>query len=323
MVSNRSPFTCTLYHLNINMSNFRFWPILPIEASSITPLNSSTMLCASAWSAGMGTYQPSFGFMENERPTNSQKLASVPVVSVSKQKLFCCLRISMSSARVSTVSAKWYWCGTLSIFFAAICISGSAISAISTVMVVRPVATGSPKRSVWMPTDFISVMLKSSPNTRLPKVRNSSSAKSGSSRSLLGAHISSPASSSSTGTFRLMVANLFDMRPCSLNCSIFSRCLPFSSWLWAKIFSMEPYCLMSSLAVFSPIPGIPGIPSAASPQRPRMSITCSTCSISHLAQTSFTPKISISLPIRAGLYIFIFSDTSCAKSLSGVMQYTS
>ena len=47
-------------------------------------------------------------------------------------------------------------------------------------------------------------------------------------------------------------------------------------------------------------------------------MTCSGRSISNLACTSGIPQISMPLPIRAGRYIKIFSETNWAKSLSGV-----
>jgi hypothetical protein len=42
----------------------------------------------------------------------------------------------------------------------------------------------------------------------------------------------------------------------------------------------------------------------------------------YFAKTSGIPQISIPLPIRAGLYMKIFSETNCAKSLSGVTMKT-
>ena len=179
--------------------------------------------------------------------------------------------------------------------------SGSVIFSISTVMVVRLVATGSPNKSVCMDTALVSVMLKSSPKTRLPSVRNSNSANKGSNKSLLGGPTCKPSSSNSTGTSNKIVASFFDSNPCSAKASTFSRIFPFNSWLWLIISSIEPYCLMRAFAVFSPMPGMPGILSTASPHKPKISITCNTFSISHFSSTSFTPNISISLPMRAGL----------------------
>ena len=115
-----------------------------------------------------------------------------------------------------------------------------------------------------------------------------------------------------------MVAKVLDNIPFSLLASMFSFILPFSLSVFAKRFSIVPNSLSNFLAVTSPTPGSPGILSAVSPIIPRKSITWSGCSISNFSNTSGTPQISIPLPIRAGLYIKIFSETSCAKSLSGV-----
>ena len=115
-----------------------------------------------------------------------------------------------------------------------------------------------------------------------------------------------------------MVANFLERIPLSLLASIFSFNAPFNLSVFAKRFSIEPNSFNNFLAVTSPTPGNPGILSAASPIIPKKSITCSGRSISNRFNTSGIPQISISLPIRAGLYIKIFSETSCAKSLSGV-----
>ena len=115
-----------------------------------------------------------------------------------------------------------------------------------------------------------------------------------------------------------MVANFLDNIPNAALASILSFMAPFNWCVLAKRFSIEPYSAKNFFAVFSPTPGSPGILSAASPIIPRKSITCSGLSISNLAKTSGIPHISMSFPIRAGLYMKIFSETNCAKSLSGV-----
>ena len=115
-----------------------------------------------------------------------------------------------------------------------------------------------------------------------------------------------------------MVANFLDKIPCALLASILSFKAPFSLSVLSKRFSIEPNSANNFFAVFSPTPGNPGILSTASPIIPKKSITCNGCSISNLACTSGIPQISISFPILAGRYIKIFSETNCAKSLSGV-----
>ena len=116
----------------------------------------------------------------------------------------------------------------------------------------------------------------------------------------------------------MIFANSLESTPNSLLASIFSFILPFSSWVFSSKASMLPYSFKNFFAVLSPTPGSPGILSTASPIIPRQSITCSGRSISNLACTSGIPQISIPLPILAGRYMNIFSETSCAKSLSGV-----
>ena len=121
-----------------------------------------------------------------------------------------------------------------------------------------------------------------------------------------------------TGTSRMMVTSSFESIACSLLFSRFSFCLPLSWSVDSRIFSMEPNCLMSFLAVFSPIPGTPGMLSAASPQRPRMSMTCDTRSMSHCSRMVGTSRSSTSEPFLPGFHMVVVGLTSWAKSLSGV-----
>ena len=123
-------------------------------------------------------------------------------------------------------------------------------------------------------------------------------------------HISNSDSLNSTSTSQIIVANIFEILPCSAKLMTFSCCFPFNSWAWSIRFSTEPYFAINVFAVFSPIPGIPGILSEASPQSPKISITCSGRSTSNFSHTSFTPKISGGFPPRPGLNIKIFSLTS-------------
>ena len=170
------------------------------------------------------------------------------------------------------------------------------------ILVIPALSVGLPNKSICpLVCALVSEIENSSPKTLLPNVLNSNSAKRGSNFSLSGGPSLKLSSWNSTGASNIIVANLFDSKPCSAKASTFSFCLPFNSWLLAMMFSIEPYCLISNLAVFSPMPGIPGMLSTASPHKPKISITWCTCSISHFANTSFTPIISISFPIRAGL----------------------
>ena len=119
----------------------------------------------------------------------------------------------------------------------------------------------------------------------------------------------------------MIVASFLDNKPNSLLFDIFSFNLPLTSSKFLYNSSIEPYSLRNFFAVFSPTPGRPGILSTESPIIPKKSITCSGSLISNLFFTSSTPQISIPLPNRAGLYKKIFSETNCAKSLSGVTMY--
>ena len=194
-----------------------------------------------------------------------------------------------------------------SAFFATLAGSSKA-SKCNCLLTTFSISTVLPNKSVWAAwctgaavLAWVLATLNSSPKTLRPRVLNSSSANKGSSTLRSGSSINKLCGSRATGASKIMVASFLESRPCCAKFSTFSRILPFNSWLWAMIFSIEPYCLISSLAVFSPMPGMPGMLSTASPQRPKISITWSIRSISHLANTSFTPIISTSLPIRAGL----------------------
>ena len=124
--------------------------------------------------------------------------------------------------------------------------------------------------------------------------------------------------SNCTGTSSMIRASFFDKSPKSLLASIFSFILPLSSWVLASRFSILPYSAKNFLAVFSPTPGNPGMLSTESPIMPKKSMTCSGSWTSNFCCTSGMPQISMPLPMRAGRYMNIFSDTNCAKSLSGV-----
>ena len=63
--------------------------------------------CTQAWRfSGAGTYQASPGLMAKDSPTNSHILASVPVVSVSKQISDWAAKRLIKLACLSRVSAK-------------------------------------------------------------------------------------------------------------------------------------------------------------------------------------------------------------------------
>ncbi len=113
-----------------------------------------------------------------------------------------------------------------------------------------------------------------------------------------------------TGTSRMMVTSSFERRACSLLFSRFSFCLPLSWSVDSRIFSMDPNCLMSFLAVFSPIPGTPGMLSEASPQRPRMSMTCDVSLISHFSRMAGRSSSSISDPFLPGFHMVVVGLTS-------------
>ena len=127
----------------------------------------------------------------------------------------------------------------------------------------------------------------------------------------------------SIGTSRSIVANFFERIPLSELFSIFSLNFPFISCVFCKRFSIEPYWFINFFAVFSPTPGSPGILSTESPIIPKKSMTCIGSLTSNFFWTSGIPHISIPLPILAGLYINMCSETNWAKSLSGVTINTS
>ena len=155
-------------------------------------------------------------------------------------------------------------------------------------------------------------------NKRLVRVRNSNSLKSAfSASSSRGERIRS-SHVTAIGTSRMIVASSFDRSAWSAWVSTFSFCLPLSLDELAMMFSIEPNSAISFLAVFSPMPGMPGILSAASPHRPRMSMTCSARSISQFLSIVGRSMTSWSEPLRPGFHMQVFSEMSCAKSLSGV-----
>ena len=82
---------------------------------------------------------------------------------------------------------------------------------------------------------------------------------------------------------------------------------------------MLPYFWMSGIAVFSPIPGTPGTLSDASPVSPSTSMTLSGVT-PNFCLTPSRSTISTSVPCLPGLKIFIVSEMSCMKSLSGVTR---
>ena len=147
---------------------------------------------------------------------------------------------------------------------------------------------------------------------------NSSSSKISVTPEISGSHISKSFSSNSTGTSNNILANSLESNPNSLDASTFSFIFPLSLSVLAKRFSMEPNSAINFFAVFSPTPGSPGMLSALSPIIPRKSITCSGVSTSNFFCTSGIPQTSYPPPNELGLYIKIFSETNCAKSLSGV-----
>ena len=160
----------------------------------------------------------------------------------------------------------------------------------------------------------------SSPITLRAKFLNSSSVKTSLIFSVSGGHIIKSSSLNSTSTSMMIVANILETNPCSAKLMTFSFCFPFNSSACSIKPSTEPYFSINILEVFSPIPGIPGILSAASPHKPRISITFKGSSTPNFAHISGIPQISGGFPPRPGLYMNIFSETSCPKSLSGVIM---
>ena len=140
---------------------------------------------------------------------------------------------------------------------------------------------------------------------------NCISVKISASSSRLGSSITSFSSSKSTGTLSSMVASFFESIICSWKLTMFSFCFPFSLSALASRFSTLPHSPMSLQAVFSPTPGTPGMLSLASPQSARMSISCVGSVMPYCSQISFGPRISISLSPFLGLYMRMWSVTSC------------
>ncbi len=122
-------------------------------------------------------------------------------------------------------------------------------------------------------------------NSRLSKILRSVSR--------LGADILSASRSRSIGTSVLIVTRNFENSICSLFSSTFFFNAPFSSSVRASRLSIDPNCVMSFTAVFSPTPGQPGTLSDVSPIRPSRSITCVVDSMPYFSHTSFSPIFSM------------------------------
>ena len=175
---------------------------------------------------------------------------------------------------------------------------------------------GEPNISIWFASTFgdaftFATTGSSSPKMRLRSVLNSNSSNRGSNNARLGGVAFNFSSSYSTGTSSIIRAKCFDKIPCSRKLTRFSCNFPLSWSVLSSKFSKEPNCSMSFWAVFSPTPGMPGMLSTASPIKPSISITWSTFAIFQRWQTSFGPKTSTPLPIKAGLYILMRSSTNC------------
>ena len=104
--------------------------------------------------------------------------------------------------------------------------------------------------------------------------------------------------SSSIGTSKFMVPSVLE----SIANSLFSKSLSFTFGFKSSspfsIVSYNPsivlYFLISSNAVFSPIPGTPGILSEVSPCKPFTSISCFGVT-PYFFSTSSLPKVSVSV----------------------------
>ena len=154
--------------------------------------------------------------------------------------------------------------------------------------------------------------------TLLRIVRNSIFCKNPTSSSICGGETTSSSIEKSNSIEQSSSTNCFETRICSSKLIKVSRRFGcFISCALFRRFSNDPYTLINSAAVFTPIPGAPGTLSTLSPANACTSTTSS----------GFTPNFSITAS-RFIRRFFIASNistpspTSCIKSLSELMIVT-